>query len=248
MRLRALLLVPVLALAGSYALAAEDPPNARRTVDFTVTWVAKGKTAVNHVFKASCQLIVGLPQDVDLDGKGRNQARQATAQELAAEMQKCGKNTQCIQRVAGKIQSSGVVNVEKNYVIWGDFGCSNMSLTADDTAASDGCSMGEGGVRCSPSTRTTKGTAVVQHCPNCIRFQHDLKKQITEYRFRKPDVPAAFDETTLNEGRQSSRKVSVLAFPDDITPALTLVGPPKSGKIIRPVPGGEATFEWTIKR
>lgn len=249
MRLCVLLLVSVLTLAGSSAFAASDPPGAQRKIDFTVTWVTKGDTAINRTFKGSCQMIVTEPKESGLDGQGANASRQQTSADLAAEMQKCGNDTECIKRVAAKVQSSGVVNVDKNYVLWGDIGCSNLSLTADDKVVTRGCSLGEGGTQCSTTTTTTKGATAMQHCPNCIRLQHDLKMRMTEYRFGKPGVPVAFDEVSQTNGKQSSRKVKVLAYPEDITPPpMTLAGPPQSGKIVRQVPGGNVTFQWVITR
>jgi hypothetical protein len=246
MRLRVLFVVGALALTGSPALAAEYPTGAQPTIDFSIKWVTKGDTAINHLYKGTCKMIVTQPVDKDLDGKGGNASRQATGEELSAEAQKCGQDTECLRKVMAKIQSSGVVKMEPNYVHWGPTSCSG-TLSADDTVVAKVSDDGEGGPQYFTTTTTTKGSAAVTNCGDCVRLQFDLKKKVTEYRFAEPSVPGEYLQTKTGLPMNDvPRKVRIRAFPEGPHP--TLLGPPQSGRVIRPVPGGEVTIEWWIKQ
>lgn len=262
----------VFALVSSAAgpAMADDPPGAKRTVRFTVTYTAKqGDSSFNHVFKGSCQLLVGIPGSFGIDGpskaeKAARNEHQKSGQSAVApfqeEMKKCGKDMACLSALAQKMQQSGAMDKmatsaqaatrsEPNFVVWGPGGpCTDMTLTVNDRIVERGTDSGEGGSRAYTTIRTITGTEKVEQMPKSIHIEHDLRKQVSQYRISQPLSPSFqyTQETSgaLNDKSKGTTRVS--PFPEVEPPVVN--GPPKSARSVRPAKGGEVTMDWTILR
>ncbi|MFO1221038.1 MAG: hypothetical protein U1E89_21970 [Burkholderiaceae bacterium] len=259
----------LVAIAAAPAIA-DDPPGAKRTLRFTVTYTAKaGASSIHHVFKGSCPVLVGIPGSFGIDGLSKaemaerdvhQKAGQSAMAPFQEEMKKCGKDMACLSALAQKMQSAGAMDKiassakaatrsDPNYVVWGTGGaCTDMTLTVNDRIVERGMDSGEGGDRPYTTTRTVTGTEKVEQMPKGFQIEHDLRKQVSQYRISQPLSPTfEFEqEATGAINGKSKGRTRVSPFPDVEPPVVN--GPPKAAKSVRPVKGGELTMDWSILR